>query len=375
MMRNNSDHSMFPEATAEEQAQQNFVKSLRVFASRNFHAGNKELLRTKILPEQRERTGSTAMGRRDVRLALSGEPHNQWWSAMMRTTQEMLYDTVGPSIERQLPELCEKAKAMRGKAGSLRLNPDIKVPRYAAAVDYHCKPGNYHTERMADDVFAGAEFDRTFRLYSMGGLGPNLDDGGHTLIAWMKAHFPDFKPTRILDMGCTVGHSTGAYCMHFPQAEVHAIDVAAPCLRYGHARAVAMDYPIHFSQQVAEHTDFDDQSFDLIVSHALMHETTHKAIREIYAECYRLLEPGGLMIHLDGITPTDLYEKYYSEWMAHYNNEPYLGTVQDEDFEEICTQAGFAPEQITIGPAAPQFRLHEDDSKPVNVYLAVCGRK
>ncbi len=47
-MRNNSTHSMFPEATAEEQAQQNFIKSLRVFASRNFHTGNKALLREKI---------------------------------------------------------------------------------------------------------------------------------------------------------------------------------------------------------------------------------------------------------------------------------------------------------------------------------------
>jgi ubiquinone/menaquinone biosynthesis C-methylase UbiE len=374
-MRNNSTHSMFPQATAEEQAQQNFIKSLRVFTTRNFHAGNKALLREKLLPEQTERTGSTAMSRREVRLALGAEPHNQWWSAMMRTTQEMLYDTVGPSIERQLPQLIDKARAARGKVGSLRLNPDIQIPRYATALDYHCKPGNYHTERMADDVFAGAEFDRTYRLYSMGGLGANLDGAGHTLIAWMSEHFPDFKPTRILDMGCTVGHSTGAYCIRFPDAEVHAIDIAAPCLRYGHARAVAMDYPIHFSQQVAERTDFEDESFDLIVSHVLMHETTHKAIREIYRECYRLLKPGGLMIHLDVITPDDLYGKYHAEWMAHFNNEPYFGTVQDEDFQGICTQAGFTPERITIGPANPQYSMHQDDGRSVNVYLAVCGQK
>ena len=374
-MRNNSTHAMFPDASHEEQAQQNYIKSLRVFVTRNFHAGNKEILFNKILPEHNGSGNGANLTRKQVRESLAEEPHNKWWSAALRTTQEMLYATVGPSIERQLPELTDKARNLRGKLGSLRLDDDMEMPRYMAAVDYHCKPGSYHTERLADDVFAGAEFDRTFRLYSMGGLGPNLDDGGHTLIAWLKEHYPDFRPRRILDMGCTVGHGTLAYCSHFPDAEIHAIDVAAPCLRYGHARAVAMGESVHFSQQDAEHTDFEDGSFDLIVSHALMHETTHKAIRNIYNECNRLLAAGGLMMHLDGITPNNIYEKYYSEWMAHYNNEPYLGTVQDEDFDGICRQAGFEDDKVVISEAAPQFQLQASDDKPVSVYIVVCGQK
>jgi SAM-dependent methyltransferase len=374
-MRNNSSHEMFPEATAEEQAQQNFIKSLRVFSTSNFHAANKSLLNEKVLPRYREQNGSLDIGRRDVRKALDVEPEHQWWSSMMRTTQEMLYDTVGPSIARQLDELCDRATTLKGERGSLNLDPGLEVPRYATALDYHCKPGNYHTELRSDDVYAGAEFDRTFRLFSMGGLGPDLDDGGHSLIAWLKNNYPDFEPTRILDMGCTVGHSTGAYSIHYPDAELHAIDHAAPCLRYGHARAVAMGKTIHFSQRLAEDTGFEDESFDLIVSHALMHETTRKAIREIFRECHRLLKPGGVMVHLDGISQDDIYEKYYSEWMAHYNNEPYLGTVQDEDFNEICTQAGFDAERVLVSPAPPQFRPREGDALVVNCYLAVAATK
>ncbi len=61
--------------------------------------------------------------------------------------------------------------------------------------------------------------------------------------------------------------------------------------------------------------------------------------------------------------------------MAHYNNEPYLGIVQDEDFVDICTQAGFGKDDIVIGPAEPQFRLHDGDSAPVNCYLAVAATK
>jgi ubiquinone/menaquinone biosynthesis C-methylase UbiE len=136
-----------------------------------------------------------------------------------------------------------------------------------------------------------------------------------------------------------------------------------------------MGKTIHFSQRLAEDTGFEDESFDLIVSHALMHETTRKAIREIFRECHRLLKPGGVMVHLDGISQDDIYEKYYSEWMAHYNNEPYLGTVQDEDFNEICTQAGFDAERVLVSPAPPQFRPREGDALVVNCYLAVAATK
>lgn len=376
-MRNNSDHAMFADATHDEQSAQSFIKTLRVFSSRSFHSGNNALLKEKVLPNYPD---GECPPRREMRTALEDEPHNKWWSSMMRTTQEMLYDTVGPSIERQLPDLIERAKSMRGKSGSLTLDDSVEVPPYLSAVDMHCKPGSYQQEMIEDDVFAGAEFDRTFRLYSMGGLGPNLDDMGFTLVAWMRKHFEDAGasnngPQRILDMGCTVGHSTLPYCDLFPDAEIHAIDVAATCLRYGHARAVAMDKEVHFSQQDAEHTNFEDGSFDLVVSHAIMHETSRRAIRAIFKECHRLLAPGGLMIHMDGITPDKPFDKYYSDWMSINNNEPYLGTVQDEDFVGICEQAGFDTDKVQLGEGEPQFQGKPTDDKPVYGYLVVCAEK
>ena len=371
-MRNNSVHAMFPEASHDEQSAQSFIKTLRVFATRNFHAGNNAIIRDKLLSRGPDRP---CPSRREMREALDGEHHNKWWSSMMRTTQEVLYDTVGPSIERQLPELIDRARSFRGKLGSLTLDDGVEMPHYLTAMDIHCKPGSYQQEMTEDDVFAGAEFDRTYRLYSMGGLGPNLDDMGHTLIAWMKDQFGDTGPRQILDMGCTVGHSTLAYCDHFPDAEIHAIDVAATCLRYGHARAVAMGREVHFSQQNAERTGFDDGSFDLIVSHALLHETSRRAVRAIHRECHRLLAPGGLMIHMDNIVPDKPFEKYYCDWMARYNNEPYMGALQDEDMVGICEQAGFERDKVRLGNAITRFRARSMDGKANREYRVVCGRK
>lgn len=295
---------------------------------------------------------------------------------MLRVTQEMLYDTVGPSIERQLPDLISQAQALRGKKGSLTLDPDLEMPRYLTAVDIHAKPGSYQQELVVDDVFAGAEFDRTYRLYSMGVNGPNLDAAGWSLIAWIKRTYPDLKPRRILDMGCTVGHSTLPYARAFGiDVEVQAIDVAAPCLRYAHARAVAMDDVVHFSQQNAEHTNFADGSFDLVVSHLLMHETSRAGVRNVIAESRRLLAPGGVMAHADGVQSIDLFEKYYAEWMAHFNNEPFLGSIQDEDFMEICVGAGFPPADCTVG-RAPLWRPDaEAEGLPKSSSLVVSARK
>ncbi|MBP01417.1 MAG: methyltransferase type 12 [Rhodospirillaceae bacterium] len=371
-MTNSADHSMFPTATHDEQSAQNFIKTLRVFTTRKFHAGNNSILEQKVLSKHPK---GICPPRKEMRETLKKETHNKWWSSMMRTTQEMLYDTVGPSVERQLPELIAKAKSLRGKIGSLKLNQDVIVPPYLSAVDMHCKPGSYQQEIVNDDVFAGAEFDRTFRLYSMGALGPYLDDMGYTLVAWMKNKFGETGPKRILDIGCTVGHSTLPYCDIFPNAEIYAIDVAATCLRYGHARAVALDKEVHFSQQNAECTDFSDGHFDLIVSHAILHETSRIAIRNIFKECYRLLADDGIMVHMDGISPDNPFEKYYSDWMSINNNEPFLGTVQDEDFLGICKAAGFKGNNVEIGKATTQFKMKDTEDSPVGSYLIVSGQK
>ena len=355
-MQNNSTHAMFPEATHDEQSMQSFMRTLRVEVLRAFEGSAREALDDAFGPIE----AGKIPPRKAMRVALQqAEPH-RWWSSMLRVTQEMLYDTVGPSIERQLPALVEKAVAFRGRQGDLVLDPTLETPRYLSAVDIHCKPGSYQQELSQDDVFAGAEFDRTYRLYSMGRYGPNLDAMGWSLIAWIKAHYPDFKPRRILDMGCTVGHSTLPYAEAFGgDVEVHAIDVAAPGLRYGHARAAAMGRRVLFSQQNAEQTNFADGSFDLVVSHLLMHETSRTALQNIYKESRRLLAPGGVMAHADGLRPSDIFSRYYTEWMAHFNNEPFLGTVQDVDFMALCQDVGFEPHATLVSEAS---LLQKDDA-------------
>ena len=282
---------------------------------------------------------------------------------MKRTIQELTWDTTGECVERQLADLIAKAKATRTRGkrlGSLRLDPDLDIPRYLSAVDIHAMPGNYHTELTEDDVFAGALYDRGVYLFCLGGQGRSHQNYGLSLIAFVKESFPDLKPERIIDLGCTVGSSTLRYVDAFPAAEVYAIDVAAPLLRYAHARAELTGRAIHFSQQNAENTDFKDGSFDLVLSTGLLHETSGKAMPKIMKECYRLLRPGGLMVHGESgqYTEMDPYDAALHDWGTHYNNEPFMSKMHEADLVQLAVGAGFKREktfpQIGVANAPSQ---------------------
>ena len=181
------------------------------------------------------------------------DQHYQAWSSLLRTSQEMMWSSTQIPVERAINERAGTASGQE-LLGSLTLDPALKIPSYHTAVDIHCQPGGYHTEYVENDLAQGAIYDRAVYIYAMGQMGLCNADMGDNTVAWLKQSHPDFNPSRILDMGCSVGHST-AYSNAYPEAEMHAIDVAAPMLRYAHARASSMGSAVHFSQQNAECTN------------------------------------------------------------------------------------------------------------------------
>jgi ubiquinone/menaquinone biosynthesis C-methylase UbiE len=218
------------------------------------------------------------------------------------------------------------------------------VPWYNAEVDIHAMPGGYRGEYIDDDVAAGAVYDRGVYVYAMGQMGALNDDYGQSIVAnFLRHQHPDFAPKRMLDIGCTVGNATLPYVDAFPDAEMHAIDLGAPVLRYAHARAQSLGKAVHFSQQNAERTDFPDGHFDLIVSHIVVHEMSPAALRNMLAECNRLLASGGMMIHADfpGYAGVDPLTQAMIDWDTYYNHEPFWGPMRDMDLSAEALTAGF----------------------------------
>lgn len=342
-------HAMLPVTTHDELARQNFVQSLKGHILNHISPGNKVIYEKVAKPQFEQEHQRSPINRHEIRQAMLHQPYYRWWSALQRIQQEMMWESVTSSVEHQLPELIECAQNQGSELGSLTLDPDFKIPAYQTAVDIHCMPGGYHSEFVENDVSVAAVYDRGTYLYGRGWLGPLNDDMGLSIVHnYLEKEYPEFRPGKILDMGCSVGHSTLPYVDAYPDAEVHAIDLGAPMLRYAHARAEALGKRVHFWQQNAEHTHFPDESFDLVVSHILLHEMPTPAIHNVMRECYRLLAPGGMMIHAEAplYRDMDTFTAFMYDWQTANNNEPFWSAMRDMDLMAVATEAGFEAEQV-----------------------------
>jgi ubiquinone/menaquinone biosynthesis C-methylase UbiE len=351
-----AQHAMLPEATHDEFARENFAATMRKYFTEEIFPGNRTLYNEQLLPEFIKEHGRAPKTRNEVKDLLGKTYYYRAGSLLGRATQELMWDVVGESVERQLETL--KSRIPRGKTlGSLTVDPNLEIPDYVNAVDIHVMPGNFHGELGPDDVFSGALYDRGVHVFAYGGLGKLNQSLGDSFGAFFKKQFPGMKPKRILDMGCGVGFSTLPFKDAFPDAEVHGIDIGAPMVRYAHARAEALGVPIHFSQQNAAHTKFPDGHFDLVYSALLHHEMPAKFIEGTISESFRLLRPGGVMLH-DGVrarSETDPLQLFLSGWFTSNINEPFTNSIYDIDFKALCKQAGFKEKDLFEGEIEPVY--------------------
>jgi len=358
-MRQQTPHPMMPVAVHDESARTTFAYHLANFIRSDITPRNKTVYEQYVRPAFEKEKGRAPQTRQEVRKAMLPNQQYKMSSALQRCSQEMMWGSLAESIERQLPDMISHFKEIADGPvrGSLTLNPNLEIPGYLEHNHHHCMAGGYHTEVAEDDVSMGALYDRGSFIYVDGNFGPRNDGLGVALAKYIRARFPEFKPARILDMGCTVGGSTVALKEQFPDAEVWGVDTGAPCLRYGHGRAEHLGVEVHFSQQNAEATNFEDGSFDLVVSAAMLHETAHRATLNILKESRRLLKPGGMMVHQE-IQPyrhEDPWLDFTRDWDSFNNNEPFWGTVLDMDLADAAGSQGWQNDdvftEIGFGPA------------------------
>ncbi len=354
-----SHHAMLIEETHDERARDAFIASLREFTMAEVYPRLRSLYTDVLAPRHAERHGGAPASVDAVRSVMEDSPFYMGYSLLVRGTQELLWDTVGEAVERQLPALITKAATLGAGKGSLTLDESLSLPNYTAAVDIHVMPGGFHTDITENDVFAGALYDRGVHLFAFGGLGPLNDELGVATAAAVRNRFPGFAPERVLDLGCGAGHSTLPLAEAFPGAIVHGVDLGAPMLRYATARAAALDHAIHFSQQDATRTNFPDASFDLITSTLLLHEMPRPAILALFRECHRLLRPGGIMAHHDLLRwPDEPFDAFMMAWTTRHNNEPYERASGTLKFPDDCVAAGFDASDVFV-VAQPGAYLEE----------------
>lgn len=373
-------HPMLPIPSLEEGARQSFVKSFKTYIQKEILPGLEPTYTQRSAKRFEKEHKRPPKDRHDIRKAMVDEPYFQAYASLNRVSQELMWSSVIDSIDRQYDKLAETAAKLKGKIGKVTLAPDYTPPKYITALDIHCMPGGYANEfDDSIDFAAGALYDRGVYLYGMGYGGPYNDDKGRSAARYIQRNMPDFKPRRILDMGCAAGQSTMPYKELFPEAEVIGIDVAAPQVMYSHLRAAGMGVDVTFEQKDAANTGYPDASFDLVVSHIMLHETSGKALPAILRECHRLLKPGGYMIHAD-LPPfgkMSNFMKFILDNETYYNNEPFWGAMRELDLVKMTQEAGFPQDSVKMDVAPMAIREFAEAAKgyDANMVKSLTERK
>jgi len=345
-------HAMLPLPVHDEQSRQDFVHDYKVHVLSVLGPRQRQAYERDAAPAYARKHKKPPQTRREIDRAMKPAPTWRMWSSLNRTGQELMWDAISDTAFRERERLVERGRRLRSNKhrGSLRIDKKLDVPRYIAAVDIHNQPGGYGLVLGEDDVYAGSLYDLSAHHYSLGGLNPLGSDPGDSTVAFVRARYPNLKPRRILDIGCSIGASTLPLADAWPKAEVHAIDVAETFVRYADARARDLGRTVHFAQMNAEKTDYPDAYFDLVVSHLFFHETSARALRNVMAEAHRILAPGGVMIHSDVPESNqfhpDVYDQWWRDWTTHYNAEPFRSTLRDTSLSAATVDAGFAAGKV-----------------------------
>jgi 2-polyprenyl-3-methyl-5-hydroxy-6-metoxy-1,4-benzoquinol methylase len=360
-------HAMLVEGDHDDRARQDFAFTFRNHVTSSMMPSIRTIYDQRAKKIYEKQNGRAPQSPKEIRDAVSADSYFRFYASARRTSQELIWASVTHAVERELPDLIERAKPKADALGSLTLNPTVKPPTYSTALDIHCMPGGYSSDYGPDDVAVGAIYDRGVHIYMSGLLGPNDDFMGLLVGGFLKRTQPDFAPKRILDMGCSIGHSTLPWAKMYPDAEIVAIDVSAPLLRYGHARAESMGAKVDFIQADAEDTGFAAGSFDLILSHIMLHETSGKALPRIMAESHRLLAPGGLMVHADqpSFKALDTFATFMQENETWYNNEPFWANYRRTDLVDAAITAGFQRKNVWTDVAVADVIRQSQNHGPI----------
>ncbi len=347
-------HEVFPQTTHDEIERFNFL------AQMNRHLATRVLPSVKIVFEKRvaprvATEGGRFENRNDVRKALLRDPYYQAWSALRRMTMEQRQQAGRWVAVRQAEELAAKVeRALAEDSTGFHPDPAVKIPRYVSAVDHHCMPGSYHTELFPGDVSAAANYDSGIFATTGGSLGRYSDGGGQAVLRWVRHNLPRFEPNDILDIGTTLGHSLLPIAAAYPRARVVAVDVSKPVLRYAFARARSLGVGnIRFVQaDGADLGRFPDDSFDWVQTTMFLHELSYSSMRAIMRESFRVLRPGGVMLHVEQpqySKEMPLFEQAMRDWDAFYNNEPFWSTMHEIDLDSFLLESGFKKPDLIHG--------------------------
>jgi len=264
---------------------------------------------------------------------LTADPTVAMYLHNWERTQEAMWWSIKNEYDRDATRYLEElAQAEKRGPGSLHLNSKLATPDYAR-YEIHIQPGGYVGDRFAGNIYY-------HRLHTAGFQQETLKRSARAIPVPQ-----DGKVKRVLDQGCGIGAYTLALKTRFPDAEVWGNDVGGPMVRFAHMKAVDMNMDVHYVHELSEKSQFPDNHFDIVINNLLVHEVPAKSIKDIAAEAYRTLRPGGVYYPIDsysGDQPRGSAMAAYYAWRNYrWNHEVWWWEYYEYDHAKAMRDVGF----------------------------------
>jgi SAM-dependent methyltransferase len=231
------------------------------------------------------------------------------------------------------------------RGGSLELNPEMKLPDYYDGVEFHLAPGGWDTDELTGVVVHELAYPDVIMSGGVGAVaaGSNIMDQR----AQVAAEAPKKAYKRIFEPGVGTGRFLDSCQRVYPDAELYGVELSASELRYAHAMAAERGYTWHLRQAQAEDSGYPHGFFDLVTIFTLFHEVSGPGTKNILAEAFRVLEPGGDLL-IGDVAPYDkqgAFRALILDWETENRCEPYWRGHSTRDLVGLVKQAGFVDVQ------------------------------
>ena len=146
----------------------------------------------------------------------------------------------------------------------------------------------------------------------------------------------DHRDARILDVACGSGAFLKDLRAAFPRAALAGLDLSEAYLARARKRTGAGGI-----KGKAEALPFADSSLDAVTCVYLFHELPPRVRPVVAASLARVLKPGGVLVLVDSVQPTDTPElARLLEAFPVYFHEPYYGSYAETDLPALFAEAG-----------------------------------
>ncbi len=152
----------------------------------------------------------------------------------------------------------------------------------------------------------------------------------------------NLQPQNILDLGSGIGWAHASLKALFPSVKVTAVDFCEEMLQQIPDKTVSsVCADVH-------NLPFANNSFDVVFSNMLLHWSNEK---DVFAECLRILKPGGLLLAscLGETTLSELKEAFaFIDDLPHVHSFPALHDLGDEMLKQGFQQVVVNAEVLTL---------------------------